>query len=160
MKKIFFIVILALAMGCSDKTVELSDAEQLAKDIETIDAWLTANNITAQTDPSGLRYVITTTGTGVKPKITNTVSAKYTGKFLKDKVLPANSTVFDQSTTAISFKLTDVIVGWQIGMQLLPKGSKATLYIPSGLAYGKQGFGSAIPGNANLFFEVELVDVK
>jgi FKBP-type peptidyl-prolyl cis-trans isomerase len=43
-------------------------------------------------------------------------------------------------------------------MKLLPEGSTAVLYIPSALAYGKFGT-SGIPGNSNLIFEVELVDV-
>jgi FKBP-type peptidyl-prolyl cis-trans isomerase FkpA len=86
------------------------------------------------------------------------VTVKYTGKFLNEGVAPANSDIFDQATTPVTFDLAALIAGWQIGFQLLPKGSKATLYIPSGLAYGKGG--NSIPGNANLFFEVELIDVK
>ena len=162
MKKILFILSLVLIVfGCKKDTIELSDADQLLKDTATIDTWLAANSITAQEDPSGLRYVITTTGTGAKPKLTNKVTVKYTGKFLKETVEPSKSVVFDQATTtAVTFTLSGLIKGWQIGFQLLPKGSKATLYIPSGLGYGKQGFGSSIPPNSNLFFDVELVDVK
>lgn len=160
-RKIFYILSLAaIAFGCSEKTDELSDAEQLQKDTEIIDKWLAANSITALSDPSGLRYTITLEGTGVKPALTNKVTVKYTGKFLKEGVTPANSGVFDQATTAVTFDLANLIAGWQIGFQLLPKGSKATLYIPSGLAYGKGGAGGSIPANANLFFEVELIDVK
>ena len=107
-----------------------------------------------------MRYVITTAGTGAKPALTNSVVVKYSGKFLNDGVTLAKSVEFDGSTTAVTFKLSSLIVGWKIGFQLLPKGSKATLYIPSGLAYGKNGAGSSIPANANLFFDVELIDVK
>lgn len=161
MRKIFYILsLLALAFGCSEKTDELSDAEQLQKDIIIIDKWLGDNAVTALSDPSGLRYNITMEGTGAKPALTNKVTVKYTGKFLREGVTPANSAVFDQATTAVTFDLGSLIVGWQIGFQLLPKGSKATLYIPSGLAYGKSGAGSSIPANANLFFDVELIDVK
>ena len=156
----FFFCLLAVVASCADEPVVLSDEEQLQKDIEIIDAWFVANGITAQTDPSGLRYTITVMGTGVKPKLTNKVSVKYSGKFLKEGVSPANSVVFDQAATAVTFNLSQLIQGWQIGFQLLPKGSKATLYIPSGLAYGKNGAGNSIPANANLFFDVELTDVK
>ena len=80
MKKIFFVLsLLVLVAGCKDEEVVLSDAEQLEKDIAIIDKWLTDNSITALTDPSGLRYVITTAGTGVKPVLTNTIVAKYVG---------------------------------------------------------------------------------
>ena len=156
----FFFCLLAVVASCADEPVVLSDEEQLQKDIEIIDAWFVANGITAHTDPSGLRYTITVMGTGVKPKLTNKVSVKYSGKFLKEGVSPANSVVFDQAATAVTFNLSQLIQGWQIGFQLLPKGSKATLYIPSGLAYGKNGAGNSIPANANLFFDVELTDVK
>ncbi len=161
MKSVFFsLCLLILVTNCKDEAEVLSSEEQLQKDIATIDAWTAAYGITTLADPSGLRYVITTVGTGVKPKLTNKVSVKYSGKFLKEGVNPLNSVVFDQATTAVTFNLSQLIQGWQIGFQLLPKGSKATLYIPSGLAYGKNGAGSSIPANANLFFDVELVDVK
>jgi FKBP-type peptidyl-prolyl cis-trans isomerase FkpA len=160
-KKVFYIVcLLVLAAGCSDKTVELTFQEQLQKDIGIIDKWLADNAITALSDPSGLRYSITLEGTGPRPALTNKVTVTYTGKFLKEGVNPGKSEVFDQAITAVTFDLASLIAGWQIGFQLLPKGSKATLYIPSGLAYGKNGAGNSIPGNSNLFFEVELIDVK
>jgi FKBP-type peptidyl-prolyl cis-trans isomerase FkpA len=161
MKKVFLaFCLLALVAGCKDEEVVLSDAAQLEKDVAIIDKWLADNSITALTDPSGLRYVITTPGTGAKPALTNSVVVKYSGKFLNDGITPDKSVVFDSSTSAITFKLSTLIAGWQIGFQLLPKGSKATLYLPSGLAYGKNGAGSSIPANANLFFDVELIDVK
>lgn len=159
-KFLAILTILAFATNCAEEPVELSDADQLQKDIEAIDAWLDINKPTALTHSSGLRYAITTLGTGVKPKLTNKVVVKYSGKFIKENVAAANSTVFDQASTATTLTLSQLIEGWQIGIQLLPKGTKATLYIPSGLAYGKKGTGSAIPANSNLFFDVELVDVK
>ena len=54
-----------------------------------------------------------------------------------------------------------VIKGWDEAMQLLNKGSKATLVIPSELGYGSTGAGNGvIPPNAMLIFDVELVDIK
>jgi FKBP-type peptidyl-prolyl cis-trans isomerase len=54
-----------------------------------------------------------------------------------------------------------VIPGWDEGLQLLPVGTKATLLIPSKLAYGEQGApGSPIGPNSALVFEVEVLDVK
>ena len=154
MRKTSFGLFMLLLIGCStDKA--LTTEEQLKKDVATIDKYLTDNNITAQTDPSGLRYVVTTAGPagGVKPIISSTITVKYVGKLMSTGV------VFDQRTTAISFPLSGLIDGWVIGFQLLTKGSKATLYVPSGLGYKTSGSGS-IPPNANLIFEVELIDVK
>ena len=54
-----------------------------------------------------------------------------------------------------------VIKGWDEAMQLLNKGSKARLVIPSDLGYGSVGAGNGvIPPNATLIFDVELVDIK
>ena len=51
--------------------------------------------------------------------------------------------------------------GWDEAMQLLNKGSKARLVIPSELGYGSMGAGNGvIPPNATLIFDVELVDIK
>ncbi len=144
-------MVAAIVGSCGDK--ELTTMEQLAKDIGIIDKYLADNNIDALEDPSGLRYVITTEGTGPKPKLSNTVVVNYTGTFL-------DGTYFDGTTTTpATFPLLNLIAGWQIGFQLLPEGSSAVLYIPSGLAYGKTGSGP-IPPNTNLIFEVELIQVK
>jgi FKBP-type peptidyl-prolyl cis-trans isomerase len=96
--------------------------------------------------------VITTQGTGTKPTLTNSIKVKYKGTLL------SNGQIFDQANSAVVFKLSSLITGWKIGFQLLPAGSKATLYIPSGLAYGTGSVGS-IPPNSNLIFEVELFEV-
>lgn len=149
------IIALTLLLTCcsTSSTPTLSAAEQLAKDVATIDSYLTSKGITAQQDPSGLRYVFTTTGTGVKPSLSSSITVKYVGKLL------STGAIFDQSTSFTS-GLSQLIRGWQIGLQLMPKGSVATLYIPSGLGYGPSGAGSAIPPNANLIFDITLTDVK
>jgi len=49
-----------------------------------------------------------------------------------------------------------VIPGWDEGLLLLNKGSKATLFIPASLAYGAAGSPPVIPENADLIFYVEL----
>lgn len=153
MQRVLLIFLLIGFFGCSDKPI--TPQEQLQRDITAIDKYLADNGITAQSDPSGLRYVITTAGTGAKPKISNTVTVKYVGKLM------SNGTIFDQATAnSVNFPLANLIQGWQIGFQLLPKGSKATLYVPSGLGYGTRGSPPAIPANANLIFDVELIDFR
>jgi FKBP-type peptidyl-prolyl cis-trans isomerase FkpA len=128
---------------------------QFKTDTIAIEAFLTTNNITnAITDPSGLRYVITTMGTGAKPKTTSTIAFNYDGKFL------TTGASFDKSTTTASSALSSLIKGFQIGMPLLPAGSKATFYIPSSLGYGPFGSPGRIPGNSNLIFDVELVSTN
>ncbi|HRP92755.1 MAG TPA: FKBP-type peptidyl-prolyl cis-trans isomerase, partial [Ignavibacteriaceae bacterium] len=52
-----------------------------------------------------------------------------------------------------------VIPGWDEGVQLMKKGSKARLIVPSNLAYGDRDLGK-IPPNSTLIFDVEVLDVK
>jgi len=52
-----------------------------------------------------------------------------------------------------------VIKGWTEGLMLMNVGSKFEFYIPSNLAYGPQG-NRGIPGNSDLIFIVELLNVN
>ncbi len=128
--------------------------QQLAADTTAIDAYLAANKIDAIKDKSGLRYVLTRKGKGPGPTVNSTVKIKYKGYFFPD------GKTFDQSNGPVEYPVNIFIQGWQIGLPLLPKGSAATLYIPSGLAYGVNGYQPDIPPNANLVFEIEMIDFK
>lgn len=132
-------------------------AEVIKNDGATIDAFLAENNVAAQTTASGLRYVITQEGEGDNATAGSQVSVHYNGTLL-------DGTKFDSSYdrgTPFGFVLGQgrVIMGWDEGIALLNKGAKATLYIPSTLAYGERATGN-IPANAILKFDVELVDIK
>ncbi|RSK47303.1 FKBP-type peptidyl-prolyl cis-trans isomerase [Hymenobacter rigui] len=135
-------------------------AAQLAlKEDARILAYLKLNKLKGIKTPSGLYYVITKAGTGPKPKTGQTVGVLYTGMLLNGKVFDASSR---HGNTPIEFPLGQgrVIPGWDQGIALLPKGSKAVLLIPSALGYGPQGAGADIPANSILRFNVELVSVK
>ncbi len=133
--------------------LENVDKAQLAIDTQIIDAYLQDRNITAMIDNSGLRYVIHTQGTGISPELVDLVTVNYRGTLLSD------GSEFD-ANQGIQFSLEQLILGWKVGFQLLKEGSTATLYLPSGLGYGIVGSGDGIPPNANLIFEVDLLDVK
>jgi peptidyl-prolyl cis-trans isomerase A (cyclophilin A) len=107
---------------------------------------------------SGLRYKMIQKGDGKKAEAGKTVSVHYEGSL-------ENGKVFDSSyprKKPIEFKLGvgQVIEGWDEGIALLQVGDKARFVIPSDLAYGASGAGGAIPPNATLIFDVELMDVK
>jgi FKBP-type peptidyl-prolyl cis-trans isomerase FkpA len=127
---------------------------QAEVDDKIIQAYLTANKLTAVKDASGLYYMKTAEGTGVAPTATSTVEVKYKGS------LP-NGYVFDQTPADSTFtnELSELILGWQIGLPLMKEGGKATLFIPSALGYGSMYVGP-IPPNSVLIFDIELIDVK
>ena len=107
---------------------------------------------------SGLRYQFIQRGQGKKAESGKTVSVHYEGSL-------ENGKVFDSSyprKKPIEFKLGQgqVIEGWDEGIALLKVGDKARFVIPSDLGYGSRGAGGAIPPNATLIFDVELMDVK
>tara|TARA_B100000963_G_scaffold154317_1_gene134359 strand:+ start:1240 stop:2166 length:927 start_codon:yes stop_codon:yes gene_type:complete len=104
---------------------------------------------------NGLYYSILKPGIGNSPLKGDKVSVHYKGSL-------TDGTVFDSSyqrNEPITFSLGvgQVIAGWDEGIMLLNKGSKARFVIPSNLAYGSQGAGGIIPPNATLIFEVELI---
>ncbi|MTI22042.1 hypothetical protein E1176_13510 [Fulvivirga sp. RKSG066] len=102
---------------------------------------------------NGLRYVINASGEGSNPNICNSVTVNYVGKLM------SNGSVFDKSSNPVTFPLSALITGWQIGIPLIASGGEVTLYIPSVYAYGSRGSGS-IPPNANLIFDIDLLEVK
>lgn len=106
--------------------------------------------------PSGLQYEILKEGDGEKPKATDSVKCHYHGTLL-------NGTVFDSSVQRgqpAVFGVNQVIKGWVEALQLMSVGSKWRLFIPSELAYGKQGAGSSIEPNSTLIFDVELLGIE
>lgn len=106
---------------------------------------------------SGLKYIITKKGDGVRAKVGDKIEAHYTGKF-------TNGEVFDSSVdrgTPFKFNLGkgQVIKGWDEGFALLDVGDEATFIIPYELAYGAAGRPPSIPAKATLIFDVQLLDV-
>lgn len=139
----------------SQGLLDLVDTVRLNQDSKLIDAYLVKNGISAIKDPTGLRYRITQEGTGDTACLGSYITANYSGRFL------ANGATFDQSgASPRSFRVSDLILGWQIGFLKLKKGSKAVFYVPSGLAYGVNGKPPSIPGNSVLIFDLEVIDIQ
>ncbi len=114
--------------------------------------------VPTDTTASGLRYIIHEVGEGAVPLKGENIAVNYIGTLAEGATEP-----FDQSFgrgEPITFKVDvgQVIPGWDEGLLLLPRGSKATLFIPADLAYGDEGAGTVIPGGAELVFYIELVD--
>lgn len=140
---------------------EMAKQEAMMKEFEAkekpaMDKYIADNKITAKPTATGLIYIETKKGSGPNPNVTDMVTVHYTGKLL-------DGTVFDSSVERgqpAEFALNQVIPGWTEGLQLMKKGGKAQLLIPSSIAYGPRGAGERIPPYSPLLFEVELIDFK
>ncbi|GAA0877576.1 hypothetical protein GCM10009119_05440 [Algoriphagus jejuensis] len=143
----------------------------LVEEAKIIEAYVADKGLTASKTENGLYYVIEQEGTGEATTPGTTMHVNYAGYLL-------NGTLFDTSWPEIAkannifsegrpyeplpvnVGMGQVIPGWDEGLLLLKKGSKAKFIIPSPLAYGEAGAGALIPANSVLVFDVEVTDVQ
>lgn len=121
------------------------------------DAYLAKNKVKpgVKETPTGLQYEVLKTGTGPKPKATDTVKVEYIGT-------KVDGTKFDASADhggPATFQLNQVIPGWTEGVQLMAVGSEYKLTVPAKLAYGENAPPTIGP-NAVLVFDVTLVSIE
>lgn len=148
-------------MDSMKRVMDSMNAIQIGDDDKSLQDYFAKNNIKPKKTDLGVYYTIQKAGSGDNIKPGQAASVKYTGMLM-------DGTKFDSNVDP-SFGHTDpfqlvvgqgqVIKGWDDGLQMLKKGSKARLYIPSALGYGAMGSGDRIPPNANLIFDVEILDV-
>jgi len=101
---------------------------------------------------------IITAGTGPTPRRGDTVTVHYTG-WLADGA-KFDSSVDRDEPFAFVLGRGQVIRGWDEGVARLRVGDKARLTIPPEMGYGAGGYPGAIPPNATLIFEVELLAIS
>jgi FKBP-type peptidyl-prolyl cis-trans isomerase FkpA len=83
----------------------------------------------------------------------DTVLVTYEGRL-------TNGTMFDSSTQPVPMTVGQLIPGFNEGLMLMSKGGRYRLHIPAAIGYGAEGAGGGvIPPNADLIFDVTLVDV-
>ncbi|MCB0698867.1 MAG: FKBP-type peptidyl-prolyl cis-trans isomerase [Chitinophagales bacterium] len=136
--------------------------KQVVIDDDMIKTYMKDNKITgAQKTASGLYYTIDRQGKGAKPEVGDQVTVNYTGKLLNGEVFDSNVDPAFNHVQPFQFFLGKgmVIKGWDEGVALLDQGTKATLYIPSGMAYGKSSPSPKIPANSVMIFDVELLEI-
>jgi FKBP-type peptidyl-prolyl cis-trans isomerase FkpA len=157
-KYFIFIILLSGCFAACKKNLSVDDdydpTPQFKADTTAIAAFVKTNNIPAIKDASGIFYQIIAPGSGSVSYLTSTViSADYEGRLL-------NGTIFDSTKgNPATFKLGNVILGWQFGIQKIQKGGKIRLIIPSYYAYGTRASGS-VPANSVLDFTITLTDVQ
>lgn len=143
----------------------------LVEEGEKIEAYASENGIELQKTENGLYYSIEKPGTGAETSPGTTLYVDYAGYLL-------DGTLFDTSIKSIAEEqgtvqegrpyeplpvnvgMGQVIPGWDEGLMLLKKGSKAKFFIPSPLGYGENGAGGLIGPNSILVFDVEVKDVQ
>lgn len=151
----------------------IAQDREKAKNSESakVENYIKENKLDVQTTGSGLKYTIEKEGEGAKANVGDTVVVHYTGRFLGGKVFDTSvkedaqkAGVYNQmrepyEPMKIPIGIGAVVPGWDEGLALLPKGSKATLVLPSSLAYGENG-NMGIPPYTPLAFDVEIIDIK
>lgn len=112
-----------------------------------------------KTTKSGLQYRIVREGEGAKPVKGQVMIIGYSGKLRDGKEFDS------QPQAPMLVGEGQTIPGFDEGLMLLKKGSKADLWIPSELAYGEQAMPNpqtgeiVIPANSLLHFEIEVLDI-
>jgi FKBP-type peptidyl-prolyl cis-trans isomerase FkpA len=148
-------------MALKAKNDSIAAITQIAKDSKIIDEYLAKNKITTVKAEKGTYVQILEPGTGTLTD-SSVLMVNYTGTPL------GGGAAFDSNTDSsfqhvepypVNLRSPEVIPGWVDGLKLLRKGAKAKFYVPSSLAYGKRGNGQMIKPNANLSFDIQVVDI-
>ena len=141
-------IVVSLCASCSENKAPSRDTAGAAAPV----AQTASDTVTT---PSGLKYVIQRKGSGRKPLKKTRVKMHYTGML-------TDGTVFDSSIKRgkpFEFYVGAgiVIPAWDETVLDMTRGEKRTIIVPPALGYGEDGAG-AIPPNATLIFEMELID--
>jgi FKBP-type peptidyl-prolyl cis-trans isomerase FkpA/FKBP-type peptidyl-prolyl cis-trans isomerase FklB len=103
---------------------------------------------------SGLQYKILEPGNSKKPTSRSRVTINYQGKHVDNSVFDST---FNDEPSVLS--LRKVIKGWKEGLQLIGEGGRIVLFVPSRLAYGRDGAPPSIKRNETLIFIIDLLEV-
>lgn len=144
------------------KKADEDAAKQKDVDDQKLQAYFTEKGLKPQKTESGLYYIIDREGTGEPISQGKKVTVNYTGTNLKGEKFDSNVDPKFSHVSPFAFTagVGEVIPGWDEGVMLLKKGSKARFFVPSTLAYGKRAMGPEIGENEILVFEVEVTDVE
>jgi FKBP-type peptidyl-prolyl cis-trans isomerase len=167
--KIQRIVILLLALFFAGSTVGIvfyyisankqnTSTTQTTQEVTPLDNSITLENYQPVSSISSLQAIDLVPGTGETVQAGATVTVNYIG------ALASTGVVFQSSYDSgqpVSFGLDEVIPGWTQGLPGMQVGGTRRLLIPANLAYGvNPPYGSGIPANADLVFDVELISIN
>lgn len=141
---------------------EEAAAQQITEDDRKLQAYFSEKGLKPQKTESGLYYIIDKEGAGAAIEKGQIVTVNYTGKNLEGETFDSNVDPEFQHVQPFTFPvgMGQVIKGWDEGIMLLKKGSKARFFIPSPLAYGQNSMGDKIGPNEILVFDVAVTNVE
>ncbi len=161
MRTLLSCFIILLCSGLSNVTLGQGLPKNSMDEVGKLKEYFAKNHVEPVKTESGMYILITQKGSGELVKQGQQVTMNYTGRTLDDKIFDSNTDPKFGHVEPFTFiaGAGQVIQGWDIGVQMLNVGSKATFYIPSRLAYGAEGAGKAIKPFSVLIFDVEVTDV-
>ncbi|MES2589162.1 MAG: FKBP-type peptidyl-prolyl cis-trans isomerase [Bacteroidota bacterium] len=148
-KILYVFTLLLLLYSCG--TYSEQDKTDFDKKIKN---FIKKSGVKYQKSESGLYYAIETVGEGEFVKLTDEVSFTYEGKLLSGEIFDG-----ENKKKPITFKVNELIQGWQEALLYLKKGGKIQLLVPPQLGYGDYELDD-IPVNSILYFHLEVVDVN
>ena len=143
-----------LALSSCTKDDDVSFEKEKERQDILIQEYIKTNNLTAEKYPSGLYKVILNPGSSRFPSGGLNVTVHYDGETLDGNRFDSSRNRGEPFTFTLG--VGSVISGWDEGVATMSEGERSLLIIPSHLAYGTSGSGSAIAGNTILVFDVEL----
>jgi FKBP-type peptidyl-prolyl cis-trans isomerase len=152
---ICLILLSLLALSSCKKDDDVSFEREKERQDLLIQEYIQKNNLTVEKFPSGLYKSVITPGSSRFPSRGLDVTVHYDGETLDGNRFDSSRNRGEPFT--FSLGLGEVIAGWDEGLTSMSEGERSFLIIPSHLAYGTTGSGSAIPGNTILVFDVELL---
>lgn len=169
--KRFFTLSLALSLStlivaCTDNETNTTNITgSAAKSVTETAATSAAKIANASIVPIAFTKTDVKVGSGAEAKAGQKVAVHYTGWLYDSTATDSHGKKFDSSRdrgTPFQFPLGAgrVIKGWDKGVVGMKVGGQRTLLIPSEMAYGARGAGGAIPPNATLIFDVELIGIN
>lgn len=120
--------------------------------------YLKLNDFCTTSTECGIYYKETKRGYGKSPEIGDSVTLHYEGFLINNE--PFDSSIKRGKPFSFVFGDQSLITGWTKGVGLMKEGGKATIVIPSELAYGDKGAGDVIPPYSTVVFNISLINVK
>ncbi len=105
--------------------------------------------------PRGVLYKVVQRGEGVTPDVNSIVSVHYSGELIDGREFDTSR----NNSYPETFRLREVIVGWQIALRAMCVGDRWRVYIPASEGYGDRAVDN-IPGGSTLIFDIELLAVN